>query len=158
MSLLLLFQPQPVSSGLTTYVNEPMASAPSTGTDVNASASTGWNVGGWYQLTNNVNQWTDYEYNGTLPTAFTSKVDMQMGVTNGADGCWFYYGFATSPQTESSAGGYLINRNDFSNTIEVRYNGTTLNSVTYTKDTSFDTFQVDVSGQTFTILTRVASS
>jgi len=95
-------------------------------------------------LNNNINQYGDIEYFGILPPIFTASADMQMGTTSGADGSWFYYGFANTPTTEGDAGGYLINRNDFGNTIEIRFNGSVLNSVSYTKDTNFDTLQVSV--------------
>lgn len=137
----------------TTYVNETMAASPATGTVAfGGGAVYGWQTGGWYQFNNNVNQWSDLYWTGTLPTAFTASADFKMGTTSGADGAWFYYGASTSPQTEGDAiGGYLINRNDFGNSIEIRFNGSVLTSVSYTKDTNWDTLSVAVSGQTFTI-------
>jgi hypothetical protein len=138
---------------MTVYVNETMAAAPTTGTAV-AGAGTiyGWQAGGWYQFNNNVNQWSNYYYTGVLPSVFTMSVDMQMGTTSGADGSWFYYGAASSPTNEGDhIGGYLINRNDYNGAIEIRFDGSTLAYYTYTKDTAFDTFKVDVSGQAFTI-------
>lgn len=139
-------------AGVTTYVDETMAITPTTGTLVNNNgASAGWNAGGYYQLNNNVNQYADLEYTGALPSLFTSKADMQMSNTAGADACWFYYGFATTPTTEGDAGGYLIERNDIGATFAIRYNGAVLVTANYTRDTAFDTVQIDVSGQAFTI-------
>lgn len=133
-------------------INETMASAPTTlGTATNTSPA--WNVGGYYTLTTDVNQYTDLYTTGNVTTDFDSYVDMQMGVTNGADSCWLYWGWNTHPQTEndSTNAGYLVERNDFSNFIAIHWAGSTLTSTTYTKDTSFDRLEVLFNAGVFTI-------
>ncbi len=133
---------------MATLVNESMAVTPTTGSDTNASASTGWNAGGWFQLTNDVNQWDQYSYVGDITSNFDMSVDMRMSTTSGADGMWFSWGSSAFPHTEGdSAGiGYMVFRNDFGNSLEIRYAGSTLTSVSYTKDTSFDTLEVIQNG------------
>jgi hypothetical protein len=156
MQTLMLIAPG-VAGGTTTsttnIVNETMAVQPSAGQYINNGVSGGgWNASGYFMTNNNVNQWGNYQFTSVLPSEFTSSADFAMSTTSGADGAWFYYGASVEPHTEGdSIGGYLINRNDFGNIIEIRFNGSTLTSVSYTKDTTYDTLSVAVSGQTFTI-------
>lgn len=139
---------------MATLVNESMASAPTTGTLVHNNGTHAiWNAGGWYQLTNSTGTYADLEYTGTPVSPFTVSVGMQSTPTGGADSIWLYYGCSTTPQQEDNTTGigYLIERNDFSNTIAIRYGGTTLTSVAWTPDANFDTLQVAVTGQAFTV-------
>jgi len=127
-----------------TLVNESMAVTPPTGTLNTDTGTAGWNAGGYYVLTTNSNQHTQFYYTGNITSHFSMSVDMKMTVTNGADGIFFFWGCNTLPQTETDVGdiGYLVNRNDFGNDIELWFGGTKLANVSYTKDTNFDTLQV----------------
>lgn len=138
---------------MATLVNESMASSPSTGTLDTNTGTSGWNVLGYYTLTTNVNQYSDFYYTGDITTAFDMTVDMDMFTTSGADGTWFYWGSSANPHTEgdSSGIGYMVFRNDVGNSIEIRYAGSILTSVSYTKDTNFDTLEVIQNGADFTI-------
>lgn len=136
------------------FVNETMATINVTGSLIhNNGTGAGWQAGGFYQFNNNINQYGVLEYQGFLPSAFTASESLAMSTVSGADASWFYYGCSATPLTESDATGvgYLINRNDFGNTLEVRYAGAVLTSVTYTKDINYDALSIAVSGQTFTI-------
>lgn len=137
-----------------TYVNETMAAAPTTGMVASGGAAVyGWQSGGWWQFNNNINQWSNLYYTGALSYPFTAKMDMQMTSTSGADGMWFFFGASAIPQTESDTiGGYLIFRSDITNTIQLRYNGSVVNSMTYAKDTTFRHLEVSYDGTTFNII------
>lgn len=138
---------------MATLVNESMVSSPSTGTLDTNDAYAGWKVGGYYGLTNNVNQYADFYYTGDITSNFDMTVDMAMSTTSGADGTWFFWGSSANPHTESDSSGigYMVNRGDFGNSIELRFGGSVLTSVSYTKDTNFDTLEVIQSGANFTI-------
>jgi hypothetical protein len=136
---------------MTVLVSESMAVYPESGDQVSNSTANAWNSGGWYQLNTGINQYADLEYFATLPSGFTASADLQMGTTSGADASWFYWGWAASPTTEGDSGGYLINRNDFGNSLEIRFNGSALTSVSYTKDLNWDTLAVSMTGQVITV-------
>lgn len=143
----------PATSGSITVVNESMAVTPTTGTLHTDTGDAGWNAGGYYLLTDGVNQHTQFYYTGDITSNFTMSVDMAMSTTSGADETFFFWGCNTLPQTSSDVGniGYIINRNDFGNTIELWFQGTKLNQATYTKDTSFDTLHLIQRNGAFTV-------
>lgn len=131
---------------MATLVIESMASTPSTGS-ATGSGGYGWNAGGWYVFSANQGQWGSLGYSGAISCPFTASFDAQMTATNGADGSWFYFGCNAVPQEEGTSTniGYLISRGNFGNDIEIRYGGSVLDSVAYTKDTNFDSLSIAVS-------------
>lgn len=134
-------------------VAESMFSGITTGTLDSNAADAGWNPGKYYLLTDGSNQYSDLWYTGDITTKFTMNVDMQMSATNGADSSWFFWGCNARPHQEDSTTniGYVLERNDFSNFIALRFGGTILHQVNYTKDTNFDTLELDAVDGVFTV-------
>lgn len=135
-----------------TFASESMSSAPTTGTLTDNAA---WNAGGFMRLNpaTSSNKGNIY-WSANLPPVFTASSDMAMSNTSGADSMWFFFGTNTNTTLETGTTnyGYLIERNEPSAVFRIRYGGSILaTSSSYTKDTSFDSFQVDFAYGKFTI-------
>lgn len=138
---------------MATIVNESMASAPTTGTLDTNTGTSGWSASGYYILTTNVNQYSDFYYNVDITSQFTMDVDMQISSTSGADSMWFFWGSNARPHTEGDSTniGYLLERNEFDGFIRLRYAGSELKAQSWTKDTNFDTLEIIQNGADFTV-------
>lgn len=134
-----------------TFASESMASAPTTGTLTDDAV---WNAGGFLRLNPAVSSKKGNIYwVANLPPVFTATADMAHTNTSGADSSWFFFGCSVNAVLEvgTTGYGYVIERNEFANSIRIRYGGSLLASVGYTDDTNFDTFQVDYVHGKFTI-------
>lgn len=133
-----------------TFVSESMASAPSTGV---LSGNAAWNAGGFLRL-NPASSSTggSITYAANLPSVFSARADMAVSNVSGADAMWFFFGCTSVPPFEVSAvGGYIIERNENQTLVRLRYNGTSLATAAWSKDTSFDTLKIDYNHGKFTI-------
>lgn len=134
-----------------TFASESMAAAPTSGTLTDDAV---WNAGGFLRLNPaTTNKKGNIYWSANLPPVFTATADMAVTSTSGADSMWFFFGTSVNTTLEvgTTGYGYLIERNEFANSIRIRYGGTLLASVGYTDDTNFDTFQVDYAYGKFTI-------
>ncbi len=110
-------------------IYEDMTSAPS-GTLKNSATYQAEN--GWVRLTraaSNENGQLEYVL-GTPPASFVVEFQLWAGGGTGGNATWFYAYCGSTPLWESSqAGGYVFAYNEYSDNLELYYNGTLLYSV-----------------------------
>lgn len=143
-----------------TYVDETMATSPSTGTIGGNTGDTAWNSNGYLVLTQATNNEHGYiDYTGTLPNSFETDFDIWMGPNNsGADAIWFYFGTSAIPTSEDeSLGGYIIAFDEYSGDnapYQIQFNGTRLANTSGASpfsDSAWHKAKIVVNGTTITI-------
>lgn len=91
------------------------------------------------------------EYEKTLPSTFTAEAVISNSARpSGGDAIYIYWGHSVTPQAEDwyGSGGYVVAFDEFSNQIQLLYNGTILTYIAYT-DPAYDekrTVTVEISG------------
>lgn len=106
-------------------VNEPMTSAPTTGTLKNSAAHVTVPFNALRLNAAVAGQQGQIEYSGiTLDDPFTIEFDFWTGGGTGGDAVWFYFGNSSTPaQEDSAAGGYHVMYGEFAGAVRIYWNG-----------------------------------
>lgn len=127
--------------------NESMAADTTTGTKLGSAA---WNAGG-YLILNPATNFTDgeFEYSANLAQSFETTFDVWSGGGSGADSIYLYWGATATVEAENATqANYAVVANEFSDLIELRFNGTVISSVAFASldNSTWRTIKVDVAG------------
>jgi parallel beta-helix repeat protein len=141
-------------SGTTTYINDNMTTNTPNGTLIGSAT---YSAGNYVQLnpaTGSTSGQIEYTPLISSSSDYTAQFDFWAGGGSGADSTYFYSSATSTMNNEGGAsGGYSVDFDEFSDKIELRFNGSVISSVSQASidNSTWHTVKIVKSGNTFLV-------